>query len=164
MNTIIGPPLQNSTESQSLWNNLSGPFPRANAVVVVAAVVAAFSSLAPRASWTRSPCSKGGAPRLLARGEGSEFAKIWGPAQPRPRPLDAQRDDMLAWQVPKAAGEVALVALVALPVHLLTGHIRDLACSLVITIRAGDITATLLGDKLSDSPGSQMLFLAQRPL
>lgn len=42
--------------------------------------------------------------------------------------------DVCAWQDSESSRRVSL----SLP---LTGHIRDLACSLVITTRAGDITA-----------------------
>lgn len=116
-------------KTQFLWNNLSGPFPRADAVVVV--VVFFPSSLALlRGSWTRSPCSKGVAPCLW---RGFRICLNMGPCAAEAHLFDGavRRICLLVFRKQQAR----LLSL------WLTGHIRDLACPLVITIKAGDITA-----------------------
>jgi hypothetical protein len=139
MNTIIGPPLQNSTDSQFLWNNLSGPFPRAAAAFLVALSPCRLLPRGPPGPAVRVPREG-----LLARGEGSEFAKIWGPARSRgPVRLTAQCDDMLAWQDPKAAGDVALACSLVDRSYQRSGLLLGTTVVYcVITIRARDITAT----------------------
>lgn len=130
MNTIIGPPVQNSTEKsisleQPQWTIPTCRCRRRRRRLVLLLLFSCSAAPGPAVRVPRE--------WLLACGEGSEFAKIWGPAQPRPRSLDgAMRRVCLAGFRKQQARLLSLS---------LTGHIRDLACSLFITIRAGDITA-----------------------
>lgn len=129
MNTIIGPPLQNSTENSISLQQPQWTIPtcgrrcrrRRRLFFFLSCSVAPGPAVRVPREW------------LLACGEGSEFAKIWALAQPRPHSLDGpvRRICLLGFRKQQAM----LLSL------WLTGHIRDLACPLVITIRAGDITA-----------------------